>query len=122
MKHLALTLSLSSFFLLSGCAIKPPESVTVYQSRGAIQCEDPGMTAVDSFQQLSSNGVHVETSQCGQLNGVSFVSVCGAETADVVIHSIEAKDVKLAEMMGYSRLDSKQHADELSDFNIVPCE
>ncbi|MDD1795717.1 hypothetical protein LRP50_21585 [Enterovibrio sp. ZSDZ42] len=122
MKSIALTLSITSFLLISGCAIKSPEYVTVYQSRGVIQCESAGITAADSREQLSSKGVGVKTSQCGQLSGVSFISVCGAETSDVVIHSIEAKDIRLAEMMGYSLVDSTQETGDKQEFDIVPCE
>ncbi|MEZ8127701.1 hypothetical protein [Enterovibrio norvegicus] len=114
-------LAVTSIFLLSACAIKPAETVTVYKSKNAVQCETSGMSVHDSANTLSSYGVTVKSSQCGVLTEVMFASVCGAKTGDIVIHDIGAREEALAGELGYISIDSLKTGEVASGFAVVDC-
>ncbi|MEZ8142241.1 hypothetical protein [Enterovibrio sp. FF113] len=107
---------------LSGCAIKQSKDVTVYQSRGAVQCETTGSTVQESRDKLMSIGVSVESSQCARLNDLMFASVCGGKTADILVHSVNARDLKVVQEMGFTLVSELESAESEAGYTIVPCE
>ncbi|WP_233265733.1 hypothetical protein [Grimontia hollisae] len=124
-KRPALKASMLTTFLatiLAGCAIKPAEKVTVYKTRGVIQCESQGMSLVQSELQLTGVGVKIIDSQCAVLDGRVFASVCGAETGDIVLHTIDRRHEKLAEAMGYRNALQLKTPDTPEGFQPVECQ
>lgn len=117
----AALLAVTSTFLLFACAIKPVETVTVYKSKNAVQCETSGMSVHDSANTLSSYGVTVKSSHCGVLTETMFASVCGAKTGDIVFHDIGAREEALAVELGYTNIDSLKTAELASGYAAVDC-
>lgn len=108
--------------VLLGCAIKPAGHITVYKSLGVVQCESQGMTLAQSERQLAGMGVDVIGSTCGVLEKVAFTSVCGAETGDIVLHTIDRRHEKLAEAMGYKDVIGLKTPDSPEGFRLVECQ
>ncbi|KXF81716.1 hypothetical protein [Enterovibrio coralii] len=123
MKNMTLKLAVLVGVVLgvSGCAIKQPQTTTVYIPKGAIQCESEGMTLSDSTKRLASVGVKSLSAQCGDLTGVMNAAVCGGETGKIIVHSIASKEVLLAAEAGYKNANELKSADGLG-YTMFDCD
>ncbi len=83
------------------------QTVSVYIKTGEKQCEPTsGLSASESKKTLTDSGVSVVETQCGSQTGMVFISVCGAGTADIVIHTILANEEAKALSLGYLSVKS----------------
>ncbi|NGN97000.1 hypothetical protein G5S52_04835 [Grimontia sp. S25] len=108
--------------ILAGCAIKPAEEITVYKTKGAVQCESSGMSIFESESLLRNSGVDVIFSQCGVLEGMSFAQMCGGKTGDILVHTINARYGDLAASMGYEPVATLITKDTPKGFNVADCQ
>ncbi|USH03619.1 hypothetical protein K6Q96_06370 [Grimontia kaedaensis] len=117
-----LAASASALALLAGCAIKQVEEVTVYKTKGTVQCESSGTSIFESELQLQNSGIEVLSSKCGVIEGVGFAQMCGGKTGDILVHTINARYENLAEAMGYKPVSALVSADAPQGFNAVECQ
>ena len=103
---------LVSTLFLAAC---PNESVTVddtvietdflvYEDREARQCESDGISPVASAQVLIDGGLDVIRTTCGFQTGVEYPTVCGAKTADIIVHQIRSVNLPDAEKLGFQNI------------------
>lgn len=81
-------------------------TVLVFSSSEARQCEHAGLTDDESAQKLIDVGIDVISSSCGNLTGVAYPSVCGGGTSAIIIHEIPEKSILDSENIGFSSVES----------------
>jgi hypothetical protein len=99
---------------IAGCAgrgVAAPATVTVYQTRGAIQCGDRGVPPTAMARSLTDAGVAVLRLACGH-DGLMRATVCGAPTGEINIFEIAASDLAAAERLGFRALGTLPQARE----------
>ncbi len=103
---------LVSTLFLAAC---PKESVTlddtvieadflVFADREVRQCESDGMLPAESAQILIDGGLDVIQTTCGFQTGVEYPTVCGAKTADIIVHQIRSVNLPDAEKLGFQNI------------------
>ncbi len=109
------------FSLLLSCT-SPTEKETaqVYMNKGAVQCESSGLSKEESAQRLIDNGIDVLKSECGQLTGVAFATVCGGATGDINLHTIVSQNLLDAERLGYESIADLAQ-DSALGFIVIEC-
>lgn len=98
---LYLTLGIAS--CASYSEVPQMETIMMYKSVGAKQCDAPSMTSSSRASvesSLKNAGVEVQGVECGN-DGMMRATVCGADSGDVWIISISQAQTRLAEEMGY---------------------
>ena len=113
---LAAPAALAAWFMLGGCAApaEPAASVTVYQSRGAVQCASRGTPPEAMAAALRRAGVAVRASGCGS-DGRLRPAQCGAGTDELNLFDIAAGDLARAQALGFAPLSQLPGAER------VPC-
>jgi len=91
-------------------------NVDVVISNGALQCQDNAISISTTKEYLTGAGISVKAESCGVLIGVGVVTLCGAETGQVHVFSIDENDLHKAENLGF--IDSST-LDE--GFKVVEC-
>lgn len=84
-----------------------PEVAVVYE-RGPhlVQCAAPAITLAQSAAKLTGAGIPVLRSSCGSATGVFYPTVCGAGTAEILVHNIPAGRLPAATAAGLAPADS----------------
>ncbi|SET40997.1 hypothetical protein [Thalassotalea agarivorans] len=108
----------SSFFLaaaatalFTACASADktmPSDVQVYISSGQTQCNNDGMTLAQSKALLTEQEVLVSTSSCAMVTGISYISMCGAETGIIHVHQIKSVNLDKATEAGFKPVGTLQ--------------
>lgn len=88
--------------LLAACATAPDKSagIDVYKHDGSRQCEGEGMSPQDMQSQL--DGIEVYAARKEQLQGVAFPAVCGGDTPNINVYTIDASQRRQAEQRGFA--------------------
>lgn len=84
-------------------------SVSMYKFLGSTQCYGGGTTVVALAQQLSSVGVFVFSSICGN-DGLVRPTVCGADDGAIGIFEFSVAQQQAASNLGFSLLSSLSSA------------
>ncbi|MFT2090144.1 hypothetical protein [Paraglaciecola sp. 2405UD69-4] len=92
--------------------------VSVYIASGKTQCNDDGLSLEDTSAFLTSADIDFTEPQCGYITGVSYPTVCGADTSDIYIYTIEASNLVEAENLGFSDVSG---LDERLSYKTVTC-
>lgn len=95
------------------------EAISVYISKGNTQCNDDGLTIVETTSYLTNADIAVSASQCGFIEGISFASVCGGGTGDIYIHTINNSDLTDAENLGFT--GTSLLASENLSYTVIEC-
>ncbi len=90
------------------------QTVDIYKSDGAIQCEHDGIAAEDMKAELVKGGVDVVCAQKAD-SGLAVIAMCGAPSTAINIFSIRVSDWSRAEVLGFKRLQ------ELTDYSGQGC-
>ncbi|MBO1256596.1 hypothetical protein J3L16_12960 [Alteromonas sp. 5E99-2] len=107
-------LVLGSFVLLSTCgcvfadtddSAKYAESklTKVFISKNDTQCNADGLSLEETASYLKNANIAIRASECGVITGgPNFAAVCGAGTSNILIHTIDSKDVVEAKKLGFA--------------------
>jgi len=106
------------FFSLVGCAT---QTVFVYESKGEKQCEDSGLTTLESKEKLSNAKVEVIDSKCGIETGISVIFVCGGPTTSIIIHKIKDADLSKAKELGFENVINLINKERGTGYEINEC-
>ena len=82
------------------------DTLKVYISAAAKQCEYTGHPLPKTQETLTSNGIEVYHSECGQMTGLMVPAVCGGMMTKINVHTIRRQDHAAAEALGFASLDS----------------
>ncbi len=105
--------------LLSGCEDNSTDEM-VYISNNSIQCEYQGDLPEVTANILVEAGIDVLESNCGHVTGGLVLSVCGAGTTGINIHTIRSVNIDDAEKLGFHNLlELENEYDE--GYQIVEC-
>ena len=91
----------------------------IYISTGETQCNDDGLSLQEISTYLTDADIKFTESQCAQLTGIVYPDVCGADTANITIFTIEASGLSQAENVGFASLSS---LDSDIGYEILACE
>lgn len=91
---------------LQGAAEK---SVSVYKSRGALQCEGPGLPVAELQRQLTDAGIRVSASSCGH-DGRMRPAMCGRPDGAIAIFDIPASKLDAAVALKFMPLERAPEA------------
>jgi len=108
-----------------GCerAATTSESVMVYESRNALQCEPTsGISPADSAAKLSDAGIDMVDTYCGYKTGVMYPAACGMGTPDILIHRIAETDLSVALQTGFSLVDELTNYEQGISYEVVDCD
>lgn len=113
--------------ILTGCGgsndfTEDSDTVTVFKSTGAVQCEPSGMSAEESAQFLIDNGIDVISSYCGFETNLAVATVCGAGTTDINLHVIRESYLTYAEDIEYFDVLELENDTTGSGYEVVECE
>lgn len=87
-----------------GAPIRVPGigEVSVYEPGPHVrQCDNAMITRTQSASRLTQAGVEVSHSSCGFIEGIAYPAVCGAGTAQILVHDIPAGSLAAAEAAGF---------------------
>lgn len=84
-----------------------PDVAVVYE-RGPhlAQCAAPAITLGQSTAKLTQAGITALRSSCGSATGVFYPTVCGAGTAEILVHNIPADRLPAATAAGFASVDA----------------
>ncbi len=89
--------------------------VTVFKSRGSVQCGDRGSAPEAMRAELERSGVTVRSASCGS-DGRMYPAVCGGATGEINLFEIDAADAARARALGFVPL-----AELRGEPQVVPC-
>ena len=115
MKKMAL---LALVLTVSGCTT---ETMQVYRSDGAQQCEGGGISLAQSKEELAGAGVKVVDSQCAVRTGISIMAMCGAPTLGIHLHEINADDLDKAQQLGFADAKGLVDTEQGVNFEVSAC-
>lgn len=87
-----------------GAPIRVPgiDEISVYEPGPHLrQCDMTMITRTQSAARLHQADIEVSRSSCGFIEGVAFPAVCGAGTAQILVHDIPAGSLAAAEAAGF---------------------
>lgn len=99
---------------LAGCGeegVPPPQApglneVVVYAAGPRVaQCEPVAVTRTQSAAKLTTAGIEVRRSSCGNFEGRAYPAVCGAPTGEILLHDIPASGLEAARAAGFESAD-----------------
>jgi len=99
-----------------------PGDTLVYVDRGVRQCESDGIAPQASAQILIDAGIDVLQSSCGIRTGVAFPAVCGAGTADILVHEIRSVNLPDAERLGFQETSTLIDTAAGTGYELVDCD
>lgn len=79
------------------------ETVDVFISNGALQCQDNAISVETTTSYLADAGISVLNQSCGIINA-GYPSVCGGATGQIHIYSIAENDITNAENIGFTNV------------------
>lgn len=86
---------------------QPPGEVVVFEAGPTLaQCAAPATTVGQSAARLASVGIAVRHSGCGLRTGVANPTVCGSDTAQIILHNIPEGSLPAARAAGFAPADS----------------
>lgn len=97
------------------------DSMLVYESKQAVQCESRGIPLAESANRLVEGGVDVLESHCGQETGVAYTTVCGGATTAINLHRINSVNLATANALGFTSVDELVDVDQGIGYEIVDC-
>lgn len=120
-----LTLTSAVIILLTVCAsafaMTNNKNITlVYINNGAIQCKGAGMSHTATANLLKKAKVNVHSSQCARLTHVVTIAMCGSHGTNINIHSIDTKDLAIAQSLGFKNIKTLQR-DNNKGYEIFKC-
>ncbi len=83
----------------------PDDQVIVYIDDMAIQCESPGLSEIETAQQLIDVGIDIIASMCGSFTA-AVITICGAQTTGINLHIINIQNVVDAQELGFEPVSS----------------
>lgn len=90
---------------LTACASAQPETTRVYISDGSKQCLKVNVPINEHLALLTENNVDASNPFCGELNGMSYMSVCGGATGKIHVFDIDVNDLSTAKALGFKEAD-----------------
>ncbi|KGJ90554.1 hypothetical protein [Colwellia psychrerythraea] len=103
--------------MLLACDDSEEVNVNVVISNGALQCQDNAIPISTTKEYLTGAGISVKAESCGTLIGVGVVTLCGAESGQVHIFSIDEKDLDEAVNLGFTDSSTIEEG-----FDTVECD
>lgn len=99
---------------LAACAGTPaPQAaeptVSVYKSRGGLQCENNALPVADLERQLKDAGIAVSARACGH-DGRMRPAMCGRADGNIAIFDIPASKVEAAKALQFGTMDAVKDA------------
>jgi len=127
-------LVLGSFVLLTACggvladadaddSDKYTESklTKVFISKNDTQCNTDGLSLKETASYLTNANISISASECGVITGgLNFAAVCGAATSNILIHTIDTKDVAEATKLGFADVASLSERKRGYSVNACP--
>jgi len=112
-----------SVLIISGCNDLNSDDledneIEVYISTGELQCQGNGLAISITKNYLINADIEVKAESCGSLTGVSQLTVCGADTGNLHVFTIDKAHSQVAENIGFTIPDSSVSED---DFEKVLC-
>lgn len=108
--------------LLSGCtAVVDTQTVDVYESRGASQCESAGLTPQQSADKLHQAGLAVSHSHCALRTDLMFASQCGQPNGEIIIHTVPASAQAKAQALGFAPLADLAQVSGETGYESIAC-
>ena len=98
-----------------------PENSLVFADRGVRQCESNGISPGASAQILINAGVDVLRSNCGLRTGVNYPALCGAGTADILVHQIRSVNMPHAAQLGFQDVRSLVDSADGTGYRLINC-
>lgn len=99
--------------LLAACASPlqnaAENTVSVYKSRGALQCERGGLSVSELEKQLKDAGIRVQAATCGH-DGRMRPAMCGRPDGAIAIFEIPAAQLEAATALKFAPLERAQGA------------
>lgn len=99
--------------LLAACASAVPnaaeKSVSVYKSRGGLQCENNAVAVSELERQLKEAGIRVAASSCGH-DGRMRPAMCGRPDGNIAIFDIPASQLEAAVALKFAPLERAPEA------------
>lgn len=110
-------IGLAAFALLmGGCSgSQEANTVKVFQSDAAVQCESEGIALADMQKVLAAGNIKVHCAQKTN-NGMMHMTLCGTPTGSINVYSIPKEQLEQAQILGFVPVSS------LPDYQDVPCE
>lgn len=91
-------------------------TATVFEEKNSIQCGSSGLSTEQSQQTLITGGVDVIQSNCAYNNLMAVISVCGADTSEILVHKIPKQNMVDAEKLGFTNTEEINN-----DYSIYGC-
>lgn len=115
--HLKFTLVLFSLVFLSSCLNDDSSQpyIKVFKYDGSLQCQSQGIELDTMAFELINAGIDIVCSQKGH-DGMVYTTVCGADTGNINIYSINTSNLPDAENLGFNPVSS------LSEYQDAICE
>ncbi|MEM7209777.1 MAG: hypothetical protein AAF434_18300 [Pseudomonadota bacterium] len=119
--------SISAISILVSCggsngSPEDANTVTVFKSTGAIQCEHSGESVEESALLLIRRGIDVISSNCGFETNLVVLAVCGAGTTDINLHLIPRSNLPDAEELEYFDVAVLENDTTGVGYEVVDCE
>ena len=89
----------------SGKSLSAMDTVSVYRSKGSVQCNGGGVPLADHERQLTEAGIRVLSSSCGT-TGRMYAAVCGGATGEIHIFEIPASQKDAAAKLDFTPLST----------------
>lgn len=88
--------------MLGACASEGQltNDVKVYKSDGSLQCEGGGIPLEAMEEELTEVGINVFCAQKAN-DGMARITVCGADTGNINVYTIDRADLPAAEALGF---------------------
>lgn len=90
---------------LTACATTQAETTRVYISDGSKQCLKVNVPINEHLALLTENNVDASNPFCAELNGMSYMSVCGGATGKIHVFDIDVNDLTTAKALGFKEAD-----------------
>lgn len=98
---------------LAACASAPPRAaestVSIYKSRGGLQCENNAVAVSELEKQLKDAGIPVTASSCGH-DGRMRPQMCGRPDGRIAIFEIPKSKLEAAAALKFLPLDKAEGA------------
>ena len=77
----------------------------VYISTNQLQCENNGLSLLESKNALRTADIQVIDSQCAIISGLMYAAGCGMPTGRIYVHRILLDDQLKAEQSGFTTVE-----------------
>jgi hypothetical protein len=99
--------------VLAACASPVPiaaeKTVSVYKSRGGLQCENNAVAVSELERQLKDAGIQVAATACGH-DGRMRPAMCGRPDGNIAIFDIPASKLDAAVALKFAPMDAAKDA------------